>query len=246
MKDNHFVFIAPMHNASRTLSKMLHSLYGQSYDNWNLILIDDVSNPIERASCSDWLERFDSINHGKVHTIWNAKKKWEVENVLQGISLCNNDDDILARIDADDFLCDLDTLRVINLVYQQTNCDALWTAHRWFDDVRYTDNNISGHLPDNADPYVHPWVTSHLKTWRASLSKGVNDMNYRGEDGNYIRRAGDQAIFLPVLKRAKKRIYLPRVMYAYRCDMSPQTFQTEDAKFQKREAEFLRVRGFME
>jgi glycosyltransferase involved in cell wall biosynthesis len=242
--NNRFCFIAPMYNASKTLPKMLYSLYGQSYDNWRLILIDDVSDPVELSSCKDWINRFDSMCHGKVHLICNTEKKWEVENVLQGMAL-TDDTDVIARIDSDDFLCDLDALRVIDLVYEQTGCDALWTAHRWFDDEHFTDHNISATMPDGADPYKFPWVSSHMKSWRAALSKGINDLNYRGEDGKYIKRCGDQAIYLPVLHRSKKRIYLPRVMYSYRCNLSPETFQTEDAKFQKREGEFLRSRGFI-
>ena len=33
-----------MYNASKTLSRMLHSICGQSHENWKLILIDDVSS----------------------------------------------------------------------------------------------------------------------------------------------------------------------------------------------------------
>jgi DhnA family fructose-bisphosphate aldolase class Ia len=37
------------------------------------------------------------------------------------------------------------------------------------------------------------------------LINDVKDENFRGEDGNYVRRAGDQAIYLPVLSKTKKR-----------------------------------------
>ena len=154
-------------------------------------------------------------------------------------------DDIIVRLDADDFLCELDAFRIMNLVYNDSGCDCLWTAHRWFDDDSITSQNISAVMPDNADPYKHPWVSSHCKTFRKSLINDVNDANFRGQDGEYIKRAGDQAVYLPVLHKAKKRVYLPHVTYAYRCEMKPQTFQTQDAKFQKAEAEFLRERGFI-
>jgi glycosyltransferase involved in cell wall biosynthesis len=41
--NNRFVFVAPMYNASDTLAQMLHSICGQSYKNWKLVLVDDVS-----------------------------------------------------------------------------------------------------------------------------------------------------------------------------------------------------------
>jgi len=238
--NNRFVFIAPMHNADATLSQMLHSLYGQSYSNWRLVLIDDVSDPIQVASAKDWLQRFDNINTSRVTTIWNDKKEWEVANVIKGIALCE-DDDIVCRIDADDWLTDLDTLAMIDAAYTKTGCDALWTAHRW----AFSDKNISGPMPSGADPYRYPWVSSHLKTFRKRLINNVNDINFRGEDGNYIRRAGDQAIYLPVLHNSKSSVYLPKVTYHYSIKDEPATYQTADAVFQRDEAVFLRARGYV-
>jgi hypothetical protein len=101
-------------------------------------------------------------------------------------------------------------------------------------------------MKEGADPYKHPWVSSHLKTFRKKLLNSVKDENYRGEDGQYIKRAGDQAVYLPALKNTDKRAFLPRVMYHYTIDDSPETYQTKDAVFQKDEAEFLRRRGYID
>ncbi len=240
MTGNRFVFVAPMFNASETLPRLLHSLYGQSYDNWGLVLIDDMSDRKHVERCEKTLESFCEIDNRRVIDLWNHEKKWEVANVLTGIAKCK-DDDIICRIDADDWLVDLDALTMINQVYQQTGCDTLWTAHRW----GFSDKNISGPLPDNINPYKHPWVTSHLKTFRKNLLNNVKDENFRGEDGNYIKRAGDQAIFLPVLHNSKKRIFLSRVVYHYTIDDVPETYQTSDARFQRDEALFLRSRGYV-
>lgn len=240
--NNRFVFVCPMWNAHETLARMLHSLYGQSYDNWRLILIDDVSHPAPiklEKRCIDQFRMFDTkIN--RVKTIWNDEKKWEVANVLVGIQQCE-DNDVICRIDADDFLCELDALAMINHTYEQTNCDCLWTAHRW----SFSDKNISGPMPDDANPYVYPWVSSHLKTFRKRLINDVNDQNFRGENGEYIKRAGDQAVYLPILHQAKKRVFLPRVTYHYNIKDVPETYQTSDAAFQRDEAIFLRMRGYV-
>lgn len=238
---NRFVFVAPMFNASDTLPRLLHSLYGQSYDNWQLILIDDVSDPRQVERCQETLEAFSKIDNRRVIDCWNVEKKWEVANVLYGIEKCK-DDDIVCRIDADDWLCELDALAMIDHAYQQTGCDLLWTAHRW----GFSDKNISGPMAPDADPYKHPWVSSHLKTFRKHLLNPVKDENFRGEDGNYIRRAGDQAIYLPCLHNSKKRMFLPRVVYHYTINDVPETYQTVDARFQRDEALYLRARGYLQ
>lgn len=220
---------------------MLHSLCGQSYENWKLILIDDVSSDEHWARASKTLDDFDRLDgRERIDFYRNSEKKWEVANVLRGISMCE-DNDIICRIDADDWLTELDALAMIDTFYKKTGCDILWTAHRW----GFSDKNISGAMSDTADPYKHPWVSSHLKTFRKRLLNGVNDVNYRGEDGNYIRRAGDQAIYLPALYNSTKRVFLPRVMYHYTINDVPETYQTPDARFQRDEAVFLRERGYV-
>jgi glycosyltransferase involved in cell wall biosynthesis len=223
---------------------MLHSICGQSYDNWKVILIDDVSSDNHVQQCKktqhDFSTMLEQSYKDKIEIIWNSEKKWEVANVLSGISKCN-DEDVICRIDADDWLTDLDALMIINHVYVSTGCDALWTAHRW----SFSDKNISNSMPNDADVYAYPWVSSHLKTFRKKMINDVKDENFRGEDGAYIRRAGDQAIYLPVLHKSNKRMFLPRVMYHYTIKDVPETYQTDDAKFQRDEATFLRKRGFV-
>lgn len=239
-----FVFVCPMYNAINTLPRMLHSICGQSNTNWKLILIDDVSDPHQKLMSQTIVSTFkmlDKSYHDKIQVVWNDTKKWEVANVLHGISLCN-DDDIICRIDADDFLCELDALSMIESAYNETNCDCLWTAHRW----ECSDRNISGPMANNVNPYTSPWVSSHLKTFRKKLMNGIPYENFLNQNGDLVRRAGDQCVMLPVLYRAKSRIYLPRVMYHYTIDeQGGAVYQTEDAKFQKREADFIRARGIV-
>lgn len=239
-----------MFNASNTLMRMLCSIIGQSYENWKIILIDDVSSEDEQAKCKKIIyqvqELLQQSGHepSKIQTVWNSQargKQWEVSNVLHGISMCE-DNDIICRIDGDDYLCELDALAMINSVYHQADCDALWSAHRW----GMSDKNISADMPQGADPYRHPWVSSHLKSFKKYLLNNVKDINYRGEDGKYVRRAGDQAVYLPALHRSKKHVFFPRVLYHYNIKDVPATYQTDDAKFQRDEALFLRARGFVE
>lgn len=252
--ENRFVFVAPMYNASSTVGQMLASICCQSYDNWRIILIDDVSdtpNVIhENEIINEWRDMIQpgwrganvtEVSHKKINVVWNTEKKWEVANVLHGISMCD-DTDIICRVDADDWLTDLDALAYLNALYVHTKADAIWTAHRW----GYTDKNISGPMAPDADPYVHPWVSSHLKTFRKNLLNGVPYENFTNMNGDLVRRAGDQAIFLPVLHRATRRGFLPRVMYHYTLDeQDGRVYRTDDAKFQKAEADFLRQRGYV-
>lgn len=240
---NRFVIIAPTFNAEKTARQAILSLAAQSYDNWKLIVIDDASTD-GTADVIKGTMRALGISD-KLLYISNTEKKWEVENTLIALNMCD-DDAIVGRLDMDDYLIDNTVLEQLNSLYSQNpNVEAIWTSHRWFSKDGLTGTNISAQLPPGADPYKHPWVSSHFKTWRKYVSNNVSDANYRGVDGEYFKRIGDQAFYLPVLKLAKQKGHFPLVAYAYRCDQSAETFQTEDAKFQAAEAQYLRSRGFI-
>lgn len=223
---------------------MLHSVVGQSYENWRIILIDDVSEGSHKLQNLVTINSFQSLGliDEKFSYISRTIKRWETYNVLSGIKQCD-DGDIICRLDADDYLCDLDALALINEAYEKYKVEALWTAHRW----NVSDRNISANMPVDVDPYKFPWVSSHLKTFRKQLINEVAYENFLNQNNELVKRCGDQAIYLPVLRNAgKARGYLPRVTYNYNIDeKGGAVYQTDDAKFQKAEADFLRQRGYV-
>jgi len=238
IENNRFVLIVPCYNAKNTIVQMLLSVVAQTHGNWKIIIRDDMSTD----GTPDVIHSF--VNHfniqEKVSLTVNTEKMWEVRNILEALKECE-ENDIICRLDGDDWLCDLDALTIINHRYSTMNIDALWTAHRW----DFTNHNISGLLPEDVNVYTHPWVSSHFKTFRKYLITSIKDENFRNQNNEYFKRIGDQAIYLPVLHNAKKWHFEPIVAYHYTIEMRPQTFQTEDAKFQKREAEYLRSRGYV-
>lgn len=254
MNSNRFVFIACHFNMSASIARMLHSICAQSYTNWRLIITDDVSNIRAQRDASWLVSRFQElVNDGSAESmskiVWkqNLQKKWETLNVLTMIREHCEDDDIVCRIDCDDELIDSHALFAIDRAYRETECDALWTAHRWVSPQGEVSNvNISGPITERGPIHSVTWSMSHLKTFRKHLLNGVNEENFKNQHGEYVKRCGDQAIYLPALHRAHKKIYFPMVTYAYTCSLEPGTFQTDDAKFQKEEADFIRARGFVD
>jgi glycosyltransferase involved in cell wall biosynthesis len=238
-----FAFAIPTRNSISTLEQALLSLAGQSYKGWRAVIVDDGSTD-GTADAIDIIALELGIRH-KLTIIRNEERSWEIVNTLKALDLIQPDE-IVCRLDLDDYLSDLNALEIIARRYDMDpELDALWTGHRWFDKDGITTMNISAPMPQGADPYKHPWVSSHLKTFRRSLLTGVSDLNYRSKDGEYFKRVGDQAFMLPALARARKHEFLPIAAYAYFCPMDPGNFQTDDAKFQKEEADYIRVRGFV-
>lgn len=238
-ESNKFVFIIPCFNAEKTIARSLLSVISQSYHNWKIIIRDDMSTDNTRKIINSIIKVFNFEE--KISVVTNKEKKWEVRNILEMLEECE-EEDIVCRLDGDDWLTELDCLAILNRTYKETKADVVWTAHRW----DYTDLNASGNLPKDADPYDYPWVSSHFKTFRKKMISNVNDINFRNDKGEYFKRIGDQAIYLPVLYNAKGNWHFePRVMYHYTIELKKETFESEDAIFQKQEAEYLRSRGYI-
>jgi hypothetical protein len=142
-----------------------------------------------------------------------------------------------------------DTLFYLNNIYKEHKPAVCWTAQRW----AYTSYGISKQmtLQPNQSVYEHPWVSSHLKTFRAAALKKVNPKNFYDDDGNWIMIACDQAVFLPMMHLAVKEklplVFLPLVCYHYNIDLEKPDLFTEDRSvIQKQSAEWIRSRGYVE
>ena len=237
---NRFVFIMPAYNAEDTISRAIMSVWFQTYPNWKIVIRDDMSSD-DTIKMVDQMKNQLGLGPDRLSFTANSEKMWEIRNIVEGLDECDSND-IVCRLDGDDWLCDTDALSIINHRYETLKVDALWTAHRW----SFSNHSISGPLPKDANPYEHPWVSSHLKTFRKRIIEDVSDANFRGENGQYFKRIGDQTIYLPVLHQAAGNWhYEPIVAYHYTIELKPKTFQSDDAKFQQNEGHFLRSRGFL-
>jgi glycosyltransferase involved in cell wall biosynthesis len=243
---NKFVFVIPYFNAAEDMSKTIHSMMSQSYDNWRAILINDISTDdgpnLVKSICES------SYCRSKFSLVNNTEKQGEVRNTLNSIQNID-DDEIVCRLDGGDWLVENDLLWMLNQVYQNQNCAVAWTAHRW----GYTTRNISGpmNLGKNQTVYQHPWVSSHLKTFRCEQLRKVPHANFMTDDGQYIMIACDQAIFLPMMHisalEGKEMNFLPIVGYHYNIDLGNKNLFTSDRAInQKHSAEMIRARGFIQ
>lgn len=245
MKDNKFVFVTPAFNCQEDIIQTIHTMMAQSYKNWRAIIINDISTDAtlevinKTTSGTIYADRFTVID--------NTEKMGEVRNTLQAVNQID-DDEIVCRVDGGDWLTENDTLWMLNNVYKNDAVDIVWTSHRW----AYTNQNISGPLTlkDGQTIYQHPWVSSHMKTFRCHRIRTVSDKNFKDEDGNYITIACDQTIFLPMIHMSllEKRLagHLPLVCYHYNIDLQkPNLYHNERSYKQRDMAIWLRERGFV-
>tara|TARA_Y100000310_G_C20686445_1_gene819326 strand:- start:1570 stop:2337 length:768 start_codon:yes stop_codon:yes gene_type:complete len=242
-----FAFIIPVYNCEHTIKKTIMSVVAQSYDNWYIIIRNDMSTD-DTYGVVDKLRKQLNLKD-KINIVNTTEKHGEVRNTLEAAKEID-DNDVICRLDGGDWLTELDCLAFLDHIYQRENPACLWTAHRW----AYTGKNISGPLPDNCTNVykvlLDNWCTSHMKTWRKNAMNNINDANYRDKNGDYIMIACDRAIYLPMLHKAMidKRpcLFLPLCCYHYSIDLAKPDLFTEDRSVnQRKSAEFIHNRGYL-
>lgn len=232
------VFISPMYNAEAHLSDLIDSIKEQSNDNWEHVIIDDMSSDESYSLACDLTE-----GDKRFTVIKNSEKCWALKNVVNH-SRCYQDeeDTIIAVIDADDALCNENTVDLLIKAYND-DVDTVWTAHSW--DINGL--NISKGLPQKppVNPYQYPWVSSHLKTWRSSLMSSICDENFQNLDGEWFKRGYDQALYLPLLHLSRERKFLDEICYLYRINSKSVTVREWNEKIQMDTVRLTRSRGFV-
>ena len=232
------VFISPMYNAKPHLAELVESLQEQSNPNWRHIIVDDMSTDGSWEYACKLSKDDDSIEVRK-----NKEKDWALKNIVKiAREFENRDDVIIAVIDADDTLCNENTVDLLINAYDD-EIDTVWTAHSW--DINSM--NISRELPEKINPYQFPWVSSHLKTWRASLLKSVPNNNFKNLDGEWFRRGYDQALYLPLLYKSRQRLFIDEICYLYRINSKSTQHENQKqiSEYQMNTIRLVRARGLV-
>tara|TARA_Y100001973_G_scaffold68474_1_gene99947 strand:- start:1120 stop:1878 length:759 start_codon:yes stop_codon:yes gene_type:complete len=240
-----FVFLTPAYNCKEEIKKTLFSFFAQSYDNWRAIVIDDVSTD----GTGEYVKKL-SKQCGfseRVTVVTRTEKYGETRNTVTEMENIE-DDEVVCRVDGGDWLTENDCLQTLNMVYNLHKPSVVWTNQRW----SYTAQNISGplKLSGNMTVYDHPWVSSHMKTFRAEKLKRVPKQNFFDKDGNWIMIACDQAVFLPMMHMSllmgEKLVHLPITCYHYNINLEKEDlFTCERSLNQRDSALWIRSRGFL-
>ena len=153
-----------------------------------------------------------------------------------------DEDTIMAVIDGDDSLCNENTVRILLSAYEE-NTDTVWTSHTW--DINNNNTSKSIHQNPPVDPYQHPWVSSHLKTWRSTLISNVKNKNFKNLDGEWFTSGCDQALYLPLIFCSRERKFVDETCYLFRMNSN----SAKNRRILEREKydtiNLIRARGFL-
>lgn len=211
-----FVIVCPGYNNSKWYLKNLGSILSQKYDNYRVIYIDDCSTDGTGQLVEDYLKKHDS--RGLVKLIRNERRVGALENIYNAVHSCQ-DDEIIATVDADDWLKHSQVLNVLNSVYSDPNIWVAWS--------NYQDSHgrpgCSKAIPENiikSNSYRHSnWCTSHLRTFRSFVFKNIKKEDLLQNDGRYYQMAWDLSFQIPMIEMAQERTkFINQILYCYNTD----------------------------
>ncbi len=222
MEQKPLVVFTSSRNNKDFYKKSLDSVFGQRYDNWRMIYINDDSTDGTGELVKSYIQE-----HGyqdRVLLVDNKTRRGHLPNQYSLIHSCAKQE-IIVIVDGDDWLPHNNVFNYINRTYQDPN---VWMTYGQF---WYFKRNVRGLCQKIPQEYVmmnkirdYPgWVLSHLRTFYAGLFQAINieDLLY---EGKFYPMFADGAVMYPMFEMAAERAkFIPDILYVYNDD-NPTSF----------------------
>lgn len=214
--------IIPVYNTSKYLDKCLDSVVKQTYQELQIILVDDGSTDCSPQMCDEWAAKDSRIE--VIH------KQNEGLGYTRNAGLAVVRGEFVSFLDSDDTI-ELNTIEVCVDVLQNNHADACFYPRKSFDkEGNYTvcpnvpsklqfygeevKNEFSKiywgiHPLENADPFLHSSVCRGM-----FLRKTIEDNSLRFQSER-VCLCEDVVFGLEFCKYAKKIIIIPQYFYNY-------------------------------
>ena len=206
-----FNIIVPVFNAEKYIEKCLNSIIKQTYQNYQVQVIDDCSTDSSYELALEICTNFENFSIRK-----NSRRLGSLNNICELLSLEISEPsktiDIL--VDGDDYLYSGDVINILYEKYLNTNCLITYGSH-------LSSKGIQGkkypRLVREFNLYrKYFWYASHLKTFRHDLWLSINKNDLVDQNGNYFSVASDLALMFPMLEMAGNRQeFVKDILYVY-------------------------------
>jgi glycosyltransferase involved in cell wall biosynthesis len=178
----------PFFNAEKFLSKAIESVISQSYDNWELLLLDDGSND----GSLEIAKRFEQHDN-RVKVFSDGKNKGLGARLNELATLSNGE--YIARMDADDIMHPIRLETQVQILKDNPNIDVLGTNAYVVDEndlvfgIRY--RHQSGLI--KVENFIHPTIMGK-KQW--FLDNPYDEKAIRIEDAELWFRTKSKSKFM--------------------------------------------------
>jgi len=210
--NNHFTIAIDTCNHEDWIERCINTCVTQKYDNFDVILVDAISDDKTFEISKKIAEDFDNLEvfQNEVRIPQVANFLWLTKKAKPG--------SIIVSIDGDDWFKNKKVLQKLNDVY---NSGEVWMTYGTYEEFPYRDvSHVYQPYPqdviDNNSFREYRWMASHLRTWRRELLLNVDEKDLRRDDGEWLDTTGDQAIMFPMLEMSgNKSRHISEVTYIW-------------------------------
>lgn len=193
------------------------SIRTQTYTNYECIIYNDASTDQTGTRIDELMSHFGDSRFRVIHNLENKKALFNIVDGFRNLSALDDPESVLMIIDGDDYLFCEYSLEQVSQYY--TSTDVLLTYGSF---VQWPTGELSFprvFLPEiikNNAYREHPFITSHLRTFKSKLWHAIRDEDLRDTDGSYFKTGWDVAFMIPMLEMAAGRFaYIPNILYVY-------------------------------
>lgn len=210
-----FSVVIPVYNSERYLNECISSIFAQTCDDFELVLVDDESKDSSGRICDDWKEKYPEkvqVVHQKNTGVYIAKRNGISASKGQYIYVMDNDDLIVTENAFEELKnqivninCDLVIFNAIdNIETRHLLCNIPFNDKEIFENEK---------LCKIYDEYLMTKNLHHI--WMMVFKRELFDWGYEYKQEFRMLRDGP-SLTLPILSNAKKILYMKDVFYYWR------------------------------
>ena len=211
--ENHFTIAIETCNHEKWIEGCLNSCLTQKYGNYDVILVDAISDDKTYEISKKYIEEFPKL---KVYQ--NEVRLPQVANFVWLAELAKPKS-IIVSVDGDDMLKGPNVLAKLNEVY---NSGEVWMTYGSYQEAN-PHRDVSWHYRSYPEEVIknnsfreYDWLASHLRTFRRELLLSVDKYWLTNDDGTWIYTPGDQAMMLTLLEKSGERSrFIKDILYLY-------------------------------
>jgi len=204
-----FSVLMANYNNGKYLAEAIESVLRQTYQNWELLIMDDCSTDNSR----EIIEKFSKLDE-RIGSFYNRHNLGYIE--VLGVLTQAAKGEIMAIIDSDDALVSPALEKVVEVYDANPSVGFVYTNFKFCDnDLRPIKDGFSRQIPHGGSE-IFDYYVGHLKTFKSS--------DYRKTSGfdNDILYAEDRDLILK-MEEVTEFYFLDEILYWYRKTPTSQT-----------------------
>lgn len=208
-----FKVIVPLYNVEKWIDKCIKSIKIQDYENFECILIDDISTDNSVDVIMSIIK-----DDNRFSLIQNKEKKFALRNIYEAIEISGKDsEDIIVTLDGDDWFATKKVLSTLNEIYNDYRCLMTYGSYIEFPSMQK--GKFCQQIPTNVikegSYRKTQWLSSHLRTFKRCLWNSIKKEDLQ-KDGEFYRMTWDMAFMFPMLEMAGPlAIHISKPLYVY-------------------------------